>query len=140
MKKEQQKEVVTSAEGAAGEGQSRTLASRGGWELECDEPDTPTGEAYTDEVLRKSAHESVSEYRKAKKGDHQSPESWWAANQGLYPRVAAVARRRLCAQASSATFERSFSKAGRIVTRRRKTLAPSHVEQMTLIAWNSDML
>ena len=44
---------------------------------------------------------------------------WWGRYHLSYPETADLARRRLCAQASSATSERAFSKAGLVISKKR---------------------
>ena len=46
------------------------------------------------------------------------------------------ARRRLCAQASSATSEHAFSKAGLIIGKKRQRLTADYVGGINLIVWN----
>ena len=54
--------------------------------------------------------------------------------------MAKLARRRLATQATSATSERCFSKAGAIVTKRRVVLTPGHVDELSFMAWNCEKL
>lgn len=61
--------------------------------------------------------------------------SWWKENAFRFPELADVARRRLSTQASSACSERSFSKAGLIVTKKRMMLTPEHVDAASLVGW-----
>ena len=43
---------------------------------------------------------------------------WWGRYHVRYPEIANLARRRLCAQASSATSERAFSKVGLVISKK----------------------
>ena len=61
---------------------------------------------------------------------------WWKSNCGQFPNLAKLARRRLSAQASSACSERSFSKAGLIVTKKRMALRPENVDGLSLLGWS----
>ena len=47
-----------------------------------------------------------------------------------------LARCRLCAQASSATSESAFSKAGLIMSKKRKRLMANHVNSISLMGWH----
>ena len=55
-----------------------------------------------------------------KQGDHSSTTmlAWWSKHEGAPPEVVDWARRRLCAQASSATSEHAFSEAGLIISKK----------------------
>ena len=44
---------------------------------------------------------------------------WWQRYQHKYPKIADLARRRLSAQASSATSEHAFSKVGLVISKKR---------------------
>ena len=55
---------------------------------------------------------------------------------GAPPEVVDWARRRLCAQASSATSEHAFSKAGMIIGKKRQQLTADNVDGMSLLGWH----
>ena len=61
---------------------------------------------------------------------------WWEAYHLKYPDIADLARRRLCAQASSATSERAFSKAGLVISKKRQRLTADHVDGISLLGWH----
>ena len=52
------------------------------------------------------------------------------------PEVVDWARRRLCAQASSATSEHAFSKAGLIIGKKRQRLTADSVDGISLLGWH----
>ena len=55
---------------------------------------------------------------------------------GAPPKVVDWARRRLCAQASSATSEHAFSKAGLIIGKKRQRLIADNVDGISLLRWH----
>ena len=55
---------------------------------------------------------------------------------GAPPEVVDWARRRLCAQASSATSEHAFSKAGLIIGKKRQRLTADNVDGISLLGWH----
>ena len=55
----------------------------------------------------------------------------------MFPEIADIARSRLSVQCSSVYSERSFSKAGLIVTKQRMLLAAEHVNAASLIGWTA---
>ena len=65
---------------------------------------------------------------------------YWAQASLRYPIVAQAAQKYLCIPASSATSERSFSKAGHIVRARRARLSEEHVKELSLLSWNQDLM
>ena len=60
---------------------------------------------------------------------------WWKYNGTGNMEIADLARRRLCAQASSTTLERAFSKAGLIMSKKRQRLTVDHVDGISLMGW-----
>ena len=65
---------------------------------------------------------------------------WWKHHGHLHPLIADVARRCLSLQASSAASERSFSKSGLIVSKKRQCLKAERVDGLTLVGWYYDEL
>ena len=61
---------------------------------------------------------------------------WWGRYHVRYPEIANLARCRLCAQASSATSEHAFSKAGLVLTKKRQRLTADHVDGISLLGWH----
>ena len=61
---------------------------------------------------------------------------WWGRYHVRYPEIANLARHRLCAQASSATSEHAFSKAGLVLSKKRQRLTADHVEGISLLGWH----
>ena len=76
------------------------------------------------------------EYNPAELHKGETALQWWMRHESTFPEVAQVARRRLAAQASSATSERSFSKSGLIVQKRRMQLRPDNVDALSLLGWH----
>jgi zinc finger BED domain-containing protein 1 (E3 SUMO-protein ligase ZBED1) len=56
--------------------------------------------------------------------------AWWKDNAGHFPRMAKLAKVYLAVPATSVASERSFSKAGEIITSRRSSLKPLKAEQV----------
>lgn len=63
---------------------------------------------------------------------------WWRAHETEHPLIAQVARRLLSLQASSAASERSFSKGGLIVSKKRQCLSGARVDGLSLVGWFYD--
>lgn len=63
---------------------------------------------------------------------------WWRAHEDEHPLIAQVARRLLSLQASSAASERSFSKGGLIVSKKRQCLSGARVDGLSLVGWYYD--
>ena len=58
------------------------------------------------------------------------------SDDGAPPEVLDWARRRFCAQASSATSEHAFSKAGLIISKKRQRLTGDNVYGISLLGWH----
>lgn len=65
-----------------------------------------------------------------------NPFEWWSINQSRFPSVAEVARSVLGIPATSVASERLFSKCGLIISDRRSSLSPQHVEQLVFLSQN----
>ena len=65
-----------------------------------------------------------------------NPLEWWKNNQMKFPTVAAIAKKFLVVQATSATSERIFSRARRIVTTDRNRLDPLTVGSLLYVSEN----
>ena len=60
----------------------------------------------------------------------------WKDHEARNVEIADLARRWLCPQASSATSERAFSKAGLIVSKKRQRFMAHHVDGISLMGWH----
>ena len=65
-----------------------------------------------------------------------NPLEWWKNNQMKFPTVAAIAKKFLAVQATSASSERIFSRARRIVTTDRNRLDPLTVGSLLYVSEN----
>ena len=61
---------------------------------------------------------------------NSNPLIWWKQNAQKFPKVALVAKRFLCAPATSVPSERVFSAAGNIVNKKRCSLLPENVNTL----------
>ena len=64
------------------------------------------------------------------------PLQWWMQNEKRFPKVAAVAKRYLCAPATSVPSERVFSAAGNIITKKRCSLLSENVNCLIFLNKN----
>ena len=67
---------------------------------------------------------------------NSNPLQWWMRNEERFPKVAAVARRYLCAPSTSVPSERVFSARGNIVTKKRCSLLPENVTCLVFLNKN----
>ena len=65
--------------------------------------------------------------------EHENPFVWWLARRDSSPLVEELAWRVVCVQASSASSECLFSKAGLSFTKKRLTLTSNRVVQMVTV-------
>lgn len=65
-----------------------------------------------------------------------NPLDWWSTNLVRFPSVALVARAYLAIPATSVASERLFSKCGLVISDRRASLSPAHVEQIVFLSQN----
>ena len=68
------------------------------------------------------------------------PLEWWKSRQSSLPVLSEVARSVLAVPATSVPSERIFSKAGQIVSKRRASLKPNHVDMMIFLNKNYDFI
>ncbi len=61
---------------------------------------------------------------------------WWKSNEARFPSLARLAKSYLCVPATSTPSEQLFSPAGNIVSKKRASLAPEHVDMLTLLHHN----
>ena len=61
---------------------------------------------------------------------------WWQRYHHKYPEIEGLVRRQLYVQASSATSERAFSKAGLVISKKRQRLTADHVDSISLLGWH----
>lgn len=66
----------------------------------------------------------------------ENPLDFWKVNEKLYPKLALLAKRYLCTQATSVPSERVFSKGGLVVTDNRSTLTSQHCEELIFLSMN----
>lgn len=52
----------------------------------------------------------------------EDPLVWWRINQPIYPRLANLAKKKLCIPSTSAASERAFSSGGRLISKSRTSL------------------
>lgn len=70
----------------------------------------------------------------------ENPLTWWEKNAASYPTLAEQARSLLCIPATSTPSERLFSAAGNIVSKKRASLSPKHVDMLTFLHCNKVLL
>ncbi|KAE8736822.1 hypothetical protein FOCC_FOCC017722 [Frankliniella occidentalis] len=68
--------------------------------------------------------------------DESKPLAWWTRRADRFPQLARLARRYLCVAATSAETERTFSDAGRILNKRRKSLNLGVVDDLIFLHMN----
>ncbi|XP_052743491.1 E3 SUMO-protein ligase ZBED1-like [Bicyclus anynana] len=66
----------------------------------------------------------------------QDPAKWWFKKKDAYPRLYKLFLKRLCIVATSVPSERTFSKAGQIITDRRNKLSGNKVTQILFLNSN----
>ena len=64
------------------------------------------------------------------------PLKWWHEHGKNYPKMSKLARKYLCATATSVPSERLFSKAGELVSHRRRSLKPKNVNMLLFLNQN----
>ena len=67
----------------------------------------------------------------------ESPLKWWKENEHRYPCLSQLARKYLSVPATSVPSERVFSAAGRLVTKLRNSLSPTHIDASIFLSSNT---
>ena len=62
--------------------------------------------------------------------------SWWKKNEKQLPLLAQIAKQVLCTPATSTPSERSFSKAGNLISVKRALLKPAKVDMILFLNKN----
>uniref|UniRef100_A0A3B3CQM1 HAT C-terminal dimerisation domain-containing protein n=1 Tax=Oryzias melastigma TaxID=30732 RepID=A0A3B3CQM1_ORYME len=63
----------------------------------------------------------------------EDPLVYWNEHKNIYPHLFSLAKKHLCIPASSVPFERVFSKAGEVFSRKRNRLSPKAAEKILLL-------
>ncbi|CAM4511391.1 unnamed protein product [Leuciscus chuanchicus] len=66
----------------------------------------------------------------------EDPMSWWHAHEVTFPLLSRLSKRYLCIPGTSVSAERVFSTAEDVVTAKRSTLKPEHVDQLVFLQKN----
>ena len=69
----------------------------------------------------------------------EDPLDWWHRHKGTFPLLSRLAKRYLCIPGTSVSAERVFSTAGDVVTAKRSTLKPDHVDQLVFLHKNLEI-
>lgn len=69
----------------------------------------------------------------------EDPLDWWHRHKGTFPLLSRLAKRYLCIPGTSVSAERVFSTAGDVITAKRSTLKPDHVDQLVFLQKNLEI-
>lgn len=75
-----------------------------------------------------------------KKSVSINPLQWWKQKEQQYRTLSQIAKKYLCMTATSVPSERVFSVSGNMLTKQRFTLTDEHVEQLTFLSKNKNLL
>ncbi|XP_063324202.1 E3 SUMO-protein ligase ZBED1-like [Pelmatolapia mariae] len=89
------------------------------------------------QVVRSEVQLYFKEATVSKKDD---PLKWWSENEGRFPTLSKLAKSFLCIPATSTPSERIFSTAGNICSQKRASLSAEHVEKLTFLAMNNNLV
>lgn len=89
------------------------------------------------QVVRSEVQLYFKEATVSKKDD---PLKWWSENEGRFPALSKLAKSFLCIPATSTPSERIFSTAGNICSQKRASLSAEHVEKLTFLAMNNNLV
>ena len=135
----QQQQHTTEAQTSAGVTEKRSVSLLDTL-LGSDSEETSSQNDSGDEadVISHSVREEILKYF----GEQPLPKStdplqWWKANEARFPSLAVLANSYLCVPATSTPSERLFSAAGNIVSKKRASLSPEHVDMLTFLHYNT---
>lgn len=66
----------------------------------------------------------------------EDPLNWWREHEVIFPLLSQLSKQYLCIPGTSVSAERVFSTAGDVVTAKRSTLKPEHVDQLVFLQKN----
>ena len=66
----------------------------------------------------------------------KDPLVWWTQNCSVFPTLAKLAKKYLCAMATSVSSERLFSKSGNILSLKRNKINPEMAQKLVFLAAN----
>ncbi|XP_039464809.1 E3 SUMO-protein ligase ZBED1-like [Oreochromis aureus] len=89
------------------------------------------------QVVRSEVQLYFKEATVSKKDD---PLKWWSENEGRFPTLSKLAKSFLCIPATSTPSERIFSTAGNICSQKRASLSAEHVEKLTFLSMNNNLV
>ena len=135
----QQQQHTTEAQTSAGVTEKRSVSLLDTL-LGSDSEETSSQNDSGDEadVISHSVREEILKYF----GEQPLPKStdplqWWKANEARFPSLAVLANSYLCVPATSTPSERLFSAAGNIVSKKKASLSPEHVDMLTFLHYNT---
>ncbi|XP_049447563.1 E3 SUMO-protein ligase ZBED1-like [Epinephelus fuscoguttatus] len=141
--KQQVRQPTASKHGADSTAQDSPPAAHAKTTTSFLDSDSTTSDEEQDEEqqLLQAVHQEVYMYF----GEHplskkENPLTWWEKNAARYPTLAELARSLLCIPATSTPSERLFSAAGNIVSKKRASLSPEHVDMLTFLHCNKVLL
>lgn len=69
----------------------------------------------------------------------EDPLNWWHGHEFTFPLLSKLSKRYLCIPGTSVSAERVFSTAGDVVTAKRSTLKPEHVDHLVFLHKNLEI-
>ena len=87
---------------------------------------------YEDFTVKQELNKYLNDSKLAEESDPLT--DYWKKKKDIYPRLANLAKRYLCVQATSTPSERVFSKMNNIVTKKRNRITPNHTNESIFLA------
>ena len=139
MIESQQQQHTTEAQTSAGVTEKRSVSLLDTLlGSDSDETSSQNNSGDEEDVISHSVREEILKYF----GEQPPPKStdplqWWKANEARFPSLAVLAKTYLCVPATSTPSERLFSAAGNIVSKKRASPSPEHVDMLTFLHYNT---